>query len=197
VLLQKLRVARTLEPRSTFHPAMFTSASRTERAKSKLDTHVRAVYHVEQPLVKVFAHLEKSAGVTFLIDWQALADVGWPPHSTAAVVADGVPLAKALDKLLDPMDLAYRAIDETTLQVTSQSALTAEAEVELYPVADVLDAKGMTPGELIDNLKKELGVGLFVDAGGPFVIRYDAPSKCLLVRLPQAQQRAIEDVISG
>ena len=195
IFLQKLRVARVLAPRSKFDNKLFALTSRTERADAKLKTRVRAVYHVEQPLIKVLNHLEKSADVKLLVDWQALGEAGWPPQSTAAVVADGVPLAEALDELLAPMDLTWRAIDDDTLQVTSVKALTHNAELEFYPVADLLAAKGISGGDLIGQLREELGPGLFVGGGGKYDIRFDAPSKTLLVRLPQAHQRMLEGLL--
>mgnify|MGYP002623671151 CR=1 FL=1 len=195
--LQKLRVARTQPIRSKFDAKLFATTSKTQRAQPKLKTSVRAVYHVEKPLTKILAHLEKAADVNILVDWQALGEVGWPPHSNAAVVADGVPLSKALDELLGPMDLTWRALDENTLQVTSVQALTSQAELEVYPVGKVLAAEGIPALRLIDGLQKELGPGLFVAAGGPYEIRFDAPSKSLLVRLPQAQQRVIEGILEA
>lgn len=195
--LQKLRVARTQPIRSKFDAKLFATTTRTQRAQPKLKTSVRAVYHVEKPLTKILAHLEKVADVNILVDWQALGEVGWPPHSTAAVVADGVPLSKALDELLSPMDLTWRALDENTLQVTSVQALTSQAELEVYPVGKILAAEGVPALRLIDGLQKELGPGLFVAAGGPYEMRFDSPSKTLLVRLPQAQQRVIEGILQA
>ena len=191
LFLQKLRVARGLKPRSKFKAELFAEQARWAQAQAKLEMPVRAVYHVDQPLTKILAHLEKTADVSFLIDWQALLEAGWPPHSEAAVVADDVPLAEALNELLGPMDLTYRAIDARTFQITSLAAVTSQPELELYAIGDLLAAGEQSPDELIQRLERRLGPGLFVDSGGPFEIRYDKPSQRLLVRLPQAQQRVV------
>lgn len=192
-LFQKLRVARGLAPRSKFDPSLFQLATRSQRTEEKLQQQVRATFHQERPLTQILNHLERAAGVTLLIDWQSLGEVGWPPHSTATLVVDGRPLSAALEKLLTPMDLAYRAIDENTLEITSLKSLTTRPEVEFYPVAGHV-AGGATPETLIDDIKRQLGAGLFAEKG-QYAIRYDAPAKCLLVRLPQAQQRAVEELL--
>ena len=74
-------------------------------------------------------------------------------------------------------------------------SLTSDAELEIYPVAKVLAAKDITPSALIDQLQEELGAELFAAEGGPLEMRYDASSQCILVRLPQAQQRALEEYL--
>ena len=79
--------------------------------------------------------------------------------------------------------------------MTTVKALTHKAELEFYPAADLLSAKGISGDDLIAQLREELGPGLFVGGGGKYDIRFDTPSKTLLVRLPQAHQRMLEDLL--
>ena len=69
--------------------------------------------------------------------------------------------------------------------------------MEIYPLAPLLADKELAAEQVIDDLQADLGAGLFADGGGPFELRYDAPSQCLLVRLPQAQQRALEGLLAS
>jgi hypothetical protein len=89
------------------------------------------------------------------------------------------------------MDLAYRAIDENTVQITSRAALETRPELEFYSIAANVDG-GSSPDKLIDDLRTKLGEGLFIGDEHVGDIEFDEPSKCLVVRLPQAQQRALE-----
>ncbi len=151
---------------------------------------MRAVFHAERPLTKILGHLEKAAGVNILVDWQSLLAAGWPTTSTATLIADDVPLAKALDELLAPMELGYRAIDETTIQIVSKQSLSTQPELEFYPIAAEAD-----PFKLIADVQEMVGKESFDAEGGMFAVRYDDRSKCLLVLLPQMQQRMIEPLL--
>lgn len=195
VFCQKLRVARGLPPRSKLSPALFALATRSEQSAAKLSVPVRATFHAERPLTRILSHLEQAAGITLLVDWEALIAEGWPPHSTTAIVVVNQPLSTALDELLGPLDLAYRAIDENTIQITSRAALESRPELEFYPVAAQIDG-GADPEKLVTGLKTKLGDELFAAADGTSEIEFDAASKCLIARVPQAFQRKLAAELS-
>jgi hypothetical protein len=173
---------------------MFALESRSLRSERKLATPVRAIFHAERPLTRILNHLEEAADMTLLVDWEALLAEGWPPQTTTALIVEDQPLATALDELLTPMDLAWRAIDEDTVQITSQTALESRPELEFYSVAPQIDA-GADPEKLVADLKTKLGDDRFA-AAGLGAIEFDTPSKCLVVRLPQAFQRKLAEELT-
>ena len=55
----------------------------------------------------------------------------------------------ALDKLLRPLGLAWRALNASTMQVSTQAALDETMEVEFYPVGRLLD--GLVTGATLSE----------------------------------------------
>jgi hypothetical protein len=105
------------------------------------------------------------------------------------LVADKAPLADALDDLVEPLELAWRVVDEETLEITSRSALAERVEFELYPLDKATtEAAAET---MIQKLRHELGDEQFTEAGGKGQLRFDPAAKCLLAMLPQPLQRKL------
>jgi hypothetical protein len=193
-LFERLRTARGLNPISRYDRANFTLKTRLEQAKPKLDTPITLNYSQGAPLTKIVERLEEAAGVRILIDWESLAPVGWNPDGEAVLLANKQPLRETLTALVEPMELAWRAIDGNTLQILSPQALQQRTELEFYPLGDLAVAD---EGEsLLARLKTTLGEELFRDSGGPCDLRYDAESKHLLASLPQPLQKKLADAIA-
>ena len=97
-------------------------------------------------------------------------------------------------QLLDPLGLAWRAVDANTLQITTQKALAARMELEFYPVGQLL--AGQPPAALIERIKTELRGAVWGDGGAGGVLYFDPPSKCLIVLQSQPVQVAIEALLA-
>ncbi|TWT31641.1 hypothetical protein Enr8_35650 [Blastopirellula retiformator] len=183
VLVEKLRVARGLDPRSRYDEKLFELAPRTEQGAAMLDKKVQLTFAEPAELLEITEQLEDTTGVILLIDWQSLLKEGWNPATEATMLALDVPLREALNTLLDPLEMDFRVIDDRTLEVAMKSDLATRPEVEFYPISDLADGPTRA-NALINRLKKELAI-----ADDPqFALIYDAPSKNLMVRLPQAKQ---------
>ena len=78
--------------------------------------------------------------------------------------ADKLPQGEALGKLLEPLGLAWRAVDANTLQVTTQKAVAARMELEFYPVGKLL--AGQPPAALIERIKTGLPAQIWGEGGG-------------------------------
>jgi hypothetical protein len=179
---ERLRQARGGRPKSVFPPELFSLERRTARAAEKLDLPLTLNFGQPTLLVKILDRFAEETGTQIVVDWQAAGEIGWPPDCDATVTLDKTPLKEALGKLLAPMDLTYRAIDATTLQITTQAALDRKPEIEAYKADDL----ATTPEEanaLLERIAAALG-----DAS---VLRWDAPSKTLLSRLPQPQHEKL------
>lgn len=198
IAMEKLRNSRKL-PLATssakYDPAFFRLESRRLQAEARLKTPISLNFSQPTPLVRIVDFLGKAAGVRILIDWRDIAAAGWNPDGEATLIADKQPLADALDALLQPMDLAWRVVDGRTIQVLTPETLAARTEFELYQVAGLL-GDDPTGAALIARTRAALGEGHFRDSGGPGELLYDPAGQCLLVSLPQPQQRELESLLT-
>jgi hypothetical protein len=197
-LCEKLRVARGLKPltASRYDAKLFQLESRSARAADKLGTPITLNFNQPTLLVKVVERLGTAGKLRILIDWQSLATVGWTTETEATLLADKLPLGEALTRLLEPMDLAWRVVDENTLQILSQQTLADSVELEFYKL-DGLAADPAAGDALVQRIMSTLGEELFSDGGGSGEIRYDAAGNCLLVSLSQPEQQALDKLLAS
>ncbi len=195
VFCEKLRSARGRPLRSRYPAAMFALATRLDRARAKLREPVTLNYHEPAPLGEIVGQLAEQTRAKIVVDWLALAADGKPPQVEAALAMDHRPLAEALDKLLRPLGLTYRAVDATTLEVTTVKAVAVRLELEIHPVAKLL-SPGVTAAAIQQRIKAEAAGSTWSEAGGPGVIDFDPPSNCLLVLQSPAVQAQVEALLA-
>ena len=73
--------------------------------------------------MRVADFLELAGDVTIVIDWRTLADVDFTLDTEISCAAENHPLGEALSAVLSPLGLAWRAVDNQMLQITSQAAV--------------------------------------------------------------------------
>jgi DNA-directed RNA polymerase subunit RPC12/RpoP len=197
-MFEKLRVARSQKPISRYDRANFALETRLARAKAKLDTPITLNFSQPALLTKIVSRLEDVAQVKILIDWQSLASVGWNPDGESSLLAENLPLTDALTKLLDPMELTWRAVDAGTIQILGPQAAMARLDLEFYPLPAPLSASATADnGEsLLARLRTALGEEMFRESGGRCDLRYDAESKHLLASLPQSGQKKLATTLA-
>ena len=83
---------------------------------------VTFTFHQPTRLMQVADFLEVSGGVTIVIDWRTLAEVDFTLDTEISCAAENRPLGEALSAVLSPLGLAWRAVDNQTLQITSRAA---------------------------------------------------------------------------
>ena len=104
-------------------------------------------------------------------------------------------LRDVLDKLLGPMELTYRVVDESTVQITTRQAVDSHPELEFYAVGDVTegsDGPAHDIEQLIPRITEAVGVSHFASGDG---ISWDPTSQCLMVLLPQPQQTIVGEFL--
>lgn len=191
----KLRVARGLPPQSGFSPEVFKLTPRSALAAKTLATRVTLNYPIPTLLVRILDQLRKDTGVHVLVDWQAVAELGWNPDAETTLAAHDQTLGEALESLLRPLELAYRVIDGQTLEITTPARLGSRLEVEFYPAGPLLPAS-QTPEPLIERIRGELGLQVSAPAVPRAVFYFDPPSKYLVAALPQPQQRRLAELLA-
>jgi len=194
VFCEKLRVARGLPTKSRFDPKRFVLATRNARAKPILDHLAEVHVSASSSLGSVLDQFKQPAGTEILIDRPALAAIGISENATGKFKADNLPQGEALQQLLEPLGLAWRAVDANTLQITTRKTVVARMELEFYPVAKLL--AGQPPPALIEQIKASLQGAAWGDGGGAGVIHYDPSSRCLIVLQSQPVQMALETLLT-
>jgi hypothetical protein len=185
---ERLRTARGLPPRSGFDPSLFDLEPRFLAASEALARPVTLNYVEPTSFVGIVDQLSDESGLQILIDWRELAGLGWHPGAETTVSASSDPLGKVLGNLLRPMDLVYRVVGPTCIEVTSRNRLDTHLDVEFYPVADLVSAE-LTPDSLLTRIRANLGEQVLDDVGA--TLDYDSPSGYLVVALPQPLQRKV------
>ena len=132
-------------------PKKFVLTTRTARARNILDQIANVHASAPASLGSILDQFKQPAGTEILIDRPALAANGISENATGKFKADKMPQGEALQQLLEPLGLSWRAVDANTLQVTTQKTVAARMELEFYPVAKLLG--GAPPAALIERIK--------------------------------------------
>ncbi len=194
VFCEKLRRARGLPLRSRVDARRFELTTRFGRAKENLGQPVSVTFPQPTALIEVLGYLGEVTEVDILVDRRTMADVGLSDRLDARLSVREQPFEAALQTLLQPLDLGYRIIDATTLQVTTRKAVAARPGIEFYPVAG-RPRQGEEAAALIERIKSSIAPTSWSDAGGPGVILFDKPSGHLIVLQSQPVQTAIERLL--
>lgn len=190
-LLDRLRLARGKTPQSS----QATSATVFGRARTKLETPVTMNFRPAAPLDVVLARLDALADVTLTIDAGALAEQGASGTTPVGIAADKHPLAQVLTALCEPRGWAWRIVDGTTFEITTQDALRSRAYVEVYDLRPLL-ADGAKPEPLIARLKSQTESAGWLETGGIGVVIFDAVSGRAFIRQHQAGHQRIEQFLA-
>lgn len=193
VFCDRLRVARGLPPQSNFNRELFKLEPRLSQAEQRLATPVTINYVQPTLFVRILDRLGKEAGLQIIVDWRAVAELGWTPEGEATISANNEPIGQALAKMLLPMDLTYRVVNANTVQITSPTALIARLDIEFYPIEKALLPQE-TPEEFLQHVRKQLGEEGLRDIGA--TIHLDTPSKHLIAALPQPWHRELADLLN-
>lgn len=197
VFCEKLRVARGQPTRTRFdaakpttarfHPRRYDLAPRRTKAKSALSETVQASFVSPEPLSGIATVFGRQSRCVVLIDGPALAAAGLSSESAVALDAAGVPLADALARATEPLGLAWRAVDERTVEITTPVALATRPEVEFYSVKGRFAAPAQAQPWL-ERLRQQLGMNPSDRAAALYL---DWPSQSLIVSAGQPQQAIV------
>ncbi len=197
VFCEKLRLARGLPLRSKLDPAHFSLEPRTAAAKALLSRPVTVNFGRPEPLARVLAYLQGSTQAIILVDQVALAEQRTSVETGGLLVADHQPLDQALTALVEPMDLAWRVVGDHAIEITTPQAAAHRADVEFYRVAELLSGEAAGQ-QLIGRIERELASAAASDpSSASATIRFDAPSRSLIVRAPQSVQLRVAALLGA
>jgi hypothetical protein len=155
IFFERLRLARGLTPRSSYPAKRLSIASPDAALATPLGELTTFTFLPWTPLADVVQQWEEAAGVTILVDWPALAEVDLAPTSPISCSASDRTWDEALTAILEPLGLAWRAVDGRTIQITSASAASQMRTIEFYSVPQPLLDQFASPGALTESLLGE------------------------------------------
>jgi len=178
ILLERLRLARNLPPQSRYPVKRLAGTPANALLQEKLAKSTTFTFSQYTPIDEIFVYWQTEIGVPLLLDWPALAEAEvWPATTVTCAIIDQ-PWHTALEKVLEPLGLGWRATTGGAIEITLAEKVQSELQLELYPLQP--DSEGDV--ERLRALAKQ-------QAGG--VIIYDPVGKVLLVLEPAATQRVI------
>jgi hypothetical protein len=150
-------------------------------------------------LADVTRNWQEMTGLLVLVDWGALSEAELGLASPVACSALDRPWQEALDGVLEPLGLAWWAVNGDTIQITTLAALEKIQRVEFYTVPAKLRSSFASSEALIDSLTKDLA-----DPGGkqgkpaPSHMEIDEPSGRLIVlATPTAHRHLSQRLAAG
>ena len=192
VFLERLRLARGKSLRGLANAERVTLKPRFAPALERLATP--ATLKVVQPteLNRILRDLGELADIDVLIDWPVLAPQGWTHETKGTFQCTDEPFGEALARLLSPLNLSFRVLDETTIVVTTVDKVEKKTDLELYSV------EGLNPTNLrqriFDQVRPILGDRL-VDRESGFALVFDDVSFTVLISAPQRHHAEIAQTL--
>ena len=174
LLVERLNQARMEKPEGG--PIL----PRVPAASELLSKPISLNFALKAPFATILKKLGEEAGIRITVNWMATHQAGWSARSPTTLVTDENPLSEVLRDFLDSLELDYRIVDATTIQVSTSKQLAMESEIELHNIARLLSEN--SAAEIVMLVQAMLGRNT---ANGLIV---DLPSKHLLVRASQADQ---------
>ncbi|HVT28499.1 MAG TPA: hypothetical protein VHE81_10845 [Lacipirellulaceae bacterium] len=198
IFCERLRLARGLSTRSKYPPALLTAKSPYERLAPKLSEHTTFTFLDGTRLANVVHQWQAMSNVTILVDWAALTEADLSPATPIACSAIDHAWADALDGILEPLGLAWWAVDGETIQITTLTALEKIHRIEFYQVPPKLRAQFTSDQSLIDALQKEIGTHAGKQgATNTLQLAVDEPSGRLIVLASPVVHRYLSGRFDG
>jgi hypothetical protein len=183
-LLERYRLTRGLPTRTKYPGHLLGGGSFHQAIAERMSAPALFTFSQYTPIREVFRFWQEELEVAVLVDWPALAEERvWPQTRIACSAADK-PWAEAMDAVLEPLGLAWRAVDRRTIEITTKAKVDSEPALELYRVkADAAD----NGGQVTERVAALAGN----DGDAANAVFYDVDSRTLLTRLPASIHRRI------
>jgi hypothetical protein len=131
--LERIRLAKGLPLRSKYPAQLLSGKPYNVGVADRLNTPATFTFSHNTPLAEVFSYWQQAAELPIFVDWSALASVGLWPDSRITCTSANEPWQAAFDKILAPLDLAWRAAPGGAVQITSRGRVETEPVVDIYP----------------------------------------------------------------
>jgi len=89
-------------------------------------------------LIKVAGQLSRRSGVSIVVDWSALDEIGLGADTAVTAEFNREPLHSVLARIMRALELAYLVEDDYVL-ITTEEFVESQLPARLYPVGDLID----------------------------------------------------------
>jgi hypothetical protein len=194
IFCERLRLARGLSQRSRYPASLLTTASPYAAASPLLKQPATFTLLPWTRLADAVRHWQDASKLTILVDWRALAELDLGPSSPVACSANNRTWEDTLDRILEPLDLAWWPAGGETIQITSRDALDNIRRIDFYEVPKTLRDQHPNNAALMESLQKELAD---IDGPSPPVMEIDEPSSRLIVLASPSTHRELSKRLSA
>lgn len=189
ILLERLRLARELPPKSRYPVERLAGTPVHIALQRPLSKEATFTFLDPVPLQEVLAYWQIELGVPLLVDWPALAEIDVWPGTKLSCAMQLQPWDTALQRVLEPLGLGWRAATGGTIVISTAKRLQGQLQWELYPLVETSQANlDFLLGELESALRNQR-----LDVGKATI--YDPAGNVLLVSQPAVGQRAVYRVL--
>jgi hypothetical protein len=185
LLLERSRVTLGLPTRSKYPKELIAPGAHTASVMERLAAPTTFTFTDYTPLREIFRYWQEEMQIAVLVDWPALAEERLWPNTHIACSAANKPWSAALDEVLQPLGLAWRAADHRTIEITMLQKATREPQLEVFRVK---------PGVTTTAEQLAARIAKLQVAGEPIpgtAAVFEPQARLLLVRQPAAVQRQI------
>lgn len=179
-LLETLRVARGMKPRSKYPEELLQATSPYVQLSQRLNSPATFTFSRFTPAEEVFRHWQNELGLAVLVDWPSLAKLDLRPQSRLRCSATEQSWSQALDEVLTPLGLAWRAVDGRTLQITTIDETNERTELAFYPLQESRQDRLVSVEQFVNRLSVEngspTGTRVFHDRGANALLVLNSPA---------------------
>jgi len=186
IFLEQLRLAREIPLRSRFPVKRLAGSASNATLAERLRASTTFTFSHYTSVDEIVRYWQQELGIPILVDWPALAELGLRPNSRIACAVENEPWPHALDQVLEPLGLGWRAVVGGAVEITSATKVQTELQLELYRLEREL---GDQAEQVLSSLRGIAEKGI---AGkGPAKIAYDPAGKVLIVLQSAPAQRLV------
>jgi hypothetical protein len=133
IFLERIRLAKEKPLRSKFPERLLSARSYNATLAEQLAAPAIFTFSHETPLADVFLYWQTEMGLPVFVDWPALATAKLWPDSRITCRSANEPWHIALDKVLEPLGLGWRAVSGGGIQITSREIIDTKPVLDIYP----------------------------------------------------------------
>ncbi len=181
IFLERLRLARKLQPRSRFPVERLAGAPAYAVVAKRLRVPTTFTFSHYTPMSEVVRFWQRELAIPILVDWPALASSDLWPDSRIACSIENKPWQEALDQVLEPLGLGWRATLGGAIEITSAEKVRTQLQLELVPLRRDLGNEVAPVLEALRNLSaRQLGKIAYDPAGNVLIVLQSAATQRLI-----------------
>jgi hypothetical protein len=193
IFCERLRLVRGLPIRSKYPRELLSIDPPYQKLAAKLNQPTTFTFLPWTHFSDVVHQLRDMMGVSIVVDWSSLEETQLNPSSPIACSTNNRSWQEALDGVLEPLGLAWWAVNGDTIQITSLGAMEKTDRLEFYSLPKKLRKQNSSDSALIQVIEKDLAAGMKHGKDGNARLDFDAPSGRLIVLASPSVHRYLSE----